>query len=190
MAALNTDQYSVNTCECGALKVKKAKRCRECYSASRKNVQLDIKQCNKCKKEFPIENFYVINGRPHSECKQCTKERKQKADPVNRRKLARIRRQKNPQAALDSARRQRCRVIGLKDCENEIIELLKTQKLCTICNKESADERSLHIDHDHVTGKFRGLLCNKCNTALGLFNDDVNLLRIASEYLNKHKNVK
>lgn len=39
------------------------------------------------------------------------------------------------------------------------------------------------IDHDHTTGKFRGLLCNSCNKGLGLFKDNLSLLEAAVRYL-------
>ena len=61
---------------------------------------------------------------------------------------------------------------------------------CRICGKpEVARNRigtgikSLAVDHDHETGQVRGLLCTNCNTALGLFKDDVNSLKKAVAYL-------
>jgi hypothetical protein len=53
--------------------------------------------------------------------------------------------------------------------------------LCAICGH--APIGSFHIDHDHVTGRVRGLLCRNCNLALGLFGDDVPALTRAVTYL-------
>ena len=54
---------------------------------------------------------------------------------------------------------------------------------CMICSKEI---ENLHIDHDHITKKVRGLLCRHCNTGLGHFGEDINSLESAINYLNKN----
>jgi hypothetical protein len=51
---------------------------------------------------------------------------------------------------------------------------------CAICRKVT---RVLCIDHCHVTGRVRGLLCRPCNSALGFYADDQRLLRAALAYL-------
>lgn len=53
--------------------------------------------------------------------------------------------------------------------------------LCEICLKEPATD----IDHDHITGKVRGLLCSSCNKGLGFMKDDLNILNGSVEYLKK-----
>ena len=61
--------------------------------------------------------------------------------------------------------------------------LLAQNKVCAICGKPSS--KPFHVDHDHVTAKVRGLLCFKCNSGLGMFCDDISVLRAAIEYLTK-----
>ena len=73
----------------------------------------------------------------------------------------------------------------------EYYEMLASQNnQCAICDSEEVNNSrissgKLFIDHCHDTGKVRGLLCSKCNHAIGLLNDDVDLLRKAIDYLNK-----
>ncbi len=52
---------------------------------------------------------------------------------------------------------------------------------CAICRTAPA----VHVDHDHVTGKVRGMLCFSCNAALGHFRDDPAVLRRAADYLDR-----
>lgn len=52
---------------------------------------------------------------------------------------------------------------------------------CEICGGNT----KIAYDHDHKTGKFRGWLCMKCNTALGLVNDDVIILKKLIDYLER-----
>jgi hypothetical protein len=61
---------------------------------------------------------------------------------------------------------------------------------CAICKKTLADSRGrrLYVDHDHVSGKIRGLLCSRCNVCLGQFEDSIPLLEAAISYLDEHKN--
>jgi len=59
---------------------------------------------------------------------------------------------------------------------------------CAICNTHQSEfKKSLCVDHCHTTGKVRGLLCQFCNTALGMMKDNPELLIKGAEYVNKHK---
>lgn len=70
-------------------------------------------------------------------------------------------------------------------------QLYKEQQgVCAICkepetqiHKKTGQIMSLSVDHCHTTGNIRGLLCKKCNMALGLFQDNELLLKEASVYL-------
>ena len=70
-------------------------------------------------------------------------------------------------------------------------ELLQQQNNgCKICGATEAKHRSsnnLLVDHCHVTGNYRGLLCNRCNTSLGFVNDDIELLENMVKYLKEYK---
>ena len=79
------------------------------------------------------------------------------------------------------ARGKRIRSYGID--VNEYEQRLKDQDcVCAIC-KEDNKGIALCIDHDHKTGKVRGLLCNTCNRALGLLKDDPVLLQKSIDYL-------
>ena len=53
---------------------------------------------------------------------------------------------------------------------------------CEICGRT---HDKMHVDHDHVTGGFRGILCSRCNTGLGLFLDSTDMLEKAVAYLKR-----
>lgn len=68
--------------------------------------------------------------------------------------------------------------------------LQKQNNVCAICgNEETAFDstnnkiRRLSADHCHVTGVFRGMLCSRCNSGLGLFRDSTTILENAIKYL-------
>ena len=62
---------------------------------------------------------------------------------------------------------------------------LRTQQgdACAVCG----DLGAAHLDHDHSTGRIRALLCGRCNMGLGLFLDDPVRLRLAADYVERHR---
>ena len=133
------------------------------------------KVCARCGKEKPLSEFYVDSqskdGR-NSWCKDCHKKYGREYRVARKEKLREI----------DYIRRYG---VDLKTYK----ALLESQRgRCAICGKlPKGNEKRLGIDHDHETGKIRGLLCERCNMGLGFFNDDPQLLQKAIEYLTQNE---
>lgn len=80
------------------------------------------------------------------------------------------------------------RRFGLKLGEYKV--LFEAQNvLCKTCNRpqQSRKTKNLYVDHNHSTGKVRGLLCNKCNVALGQVEDNIQVLENMIIYLKNHQ---
>lgn len=113
--------------------------------------------CTKCGVELNAENADVRGGGSHgfrSDCKACR--------AVRRREL---------HDAAEATRRT-----------------MVTRQFCDICKQPERAKRNgvvklLATDHDHSTGEWRGVLCQRCNHAIGLFHDNPQLLRLAADYL-------
>lgn len=65
---------------------------------------------------------------------------------------------------------------------NEILH--KQNGVCAICFR--CDNRNLSVDHSHETERVRGLLCRKCNLAIGNMEENINFLKSAINYLRKY----
>lgn len=91
-------------------------------------------------------------------------------------------------AEVETGARSRCktmwersRLYGLTI--PQLRELLEGSTGCAICGRQDMD---LHIDHCHVSGQVRALLCAPCNTGLGLFRENPDVLRAAARYVEEH----
>lgn len=80
-------------------------------------------------------------------------------------------------------RRYLLRTYGLTEAEWRT--LLDSQHGCCAICKTPADQ--LHVDHDHLSGAVRALLCRRCNTGLGMFDDDEGRLLAAVAYLRRNR---
>jgi hypothetical protein len=57
---------------------------------------------------------------------------------------------------------------------------------CAICKNTCSSGMRLSVDHDHATNEIRGLLCGKCNRGLGMYDDNIELLKSAIIYLESY----
>lgn len=69
------------------------------------------------------------------------------------------------------------------------VMLGKQEGLCAVCTEPLGRGHKTHVDHDHATGKTRGLLCHRCNRGIGQFRDNAGLLTTAAAYLTFHGRV-
>ena len=150
------------------------------YRASPPDVPEDQRWCGKCQQAKPLTEFYKHTGSRggyQGVCKECSARNHKHWTQENRQK--------------ERFYTQRAR---LRDKYGITIEayndlLARQGGKCAICGQSEATIHSGHprlmaVDHDHDTGAIRGLLCNNCNRALGLFGDSLTVLRRAVEYLS------
>ena len=97
-------------------------------------------------------------------------------------------RERNPNADRDKHLRRK---YGITSTEFDVL-LAKQGGVCALCGNDEpvvrnakSGKEALAVDHCHPTGRVRGLLCFKCNTALGAFGDDASRLQLAIDYLSK-----
>lgn len=88
----------------------------------------------------------------------------------------------NPDKVKKNKRNQTLRKYNLTE-EEFSKKVIEQNNRCSICN--SSFSTTPHIDHDHATGKVRGLLCKNCNLTLGFVNDNVQILSNMIEYLKR-----
>lgn len=96
-------------------------------------------------------------------------------------------RRENPERVREAVRRHHLKKkYGLTPEQyNGMME--KQRWVCAICQGDNINGRRLAVDHDHATGKVRGLLCDRCNRGIGNFRDNVTFLLQAANYLIKSR---
>lgn len=87
---------------------------------------------------------------------------------------------------LTRSKTQRLAKYGITEHEYNML-LFFQNGVCAICGQLDKSGRQLAIDHDHISGKNRALLCGSCNNGLGRFKDNVEALRNAANYLEFHQ---
>jgi hypothetical protein len=159
-----------------------------------------MKKCTKCGQEKDFKMFHKDKHNPDGftyACKECRnnayneyyKKNPEKQKEKNNSQKSNRKKYYSSVEGIKSSRRshlKRMFNISLEDYN----ELLERQNFkCVICNGYETSYRNevLSVDHCHNTGKIRGLLCNTCNRALGLFKDNKELLTNAIKYLEQNE---
>jgi len=149
------------------------------------------KKCSSCQTEKVLDSFCKHRGMKdghNNNCKECVKQHTQE----NKEKVRKYK------SDYYSANREKCiardRKSYLKRKYNVTVEwyeeqLKKQNGECMICGTTEGGGISslLHVDHNHETGQIRGLLCQPCNTGLGLFKENTQLLQKAIQYVDEFK---
>lgn len=93
--------------------------------------------------------------------------------------------QRSPEQRSATNRRHALKKYGITPGDYDQL-LAEQDGVCAICAQpESIEGRVLAVDHDHQSGAVRGLLCGRCNRAIGLLLDDPELLTRAANYLTR-----
>lgn len=127
---------------------------------------MEMKTCKVCKEIKSQGDFYKSNK--HS-CKECVKIQTAKWKKEN------LERKRATQSDYDWSNR------GIVDLERANF-LRETVKECALCKATA----KLQVDHCHVNGTVRSMLCGRCNRSLGGFGDNPELLRKAADYVEKY----
>lgn len=143
-----------------------------------------MKKCTKCGEQKPLEQFYRDKSTKDGRHPWCKSHARKSAEPVLKAAYDREYRKHNWLAKKANQ---------FKIDKNALAAMFADQKdLCAICHLPEADAhpstglvQRLAIDHCHRTGKVRGLLCGRCNKAIGLLRDSPTNLLNAIAYLEK-----
>lgn len=143
-----------------------------------------MKQCTRCglvKKLGAFCRRSKSNDGLKPECRSCTADRNRAwrlANPDRVKENNRRWKQANKHTAPSRGRKTK---YGIEDSDYQV-RLTEQGGRCLICELVMDPPC---VDHDHETGLVRGLLCRKCNSAIGLLNDSTDLLQSAIHYLNR-----
>lgn len=141
-----------------------------------------MKHCSGCGQDKPITEFWINRkrGRPMSRCKVCSLARA-RAWRISRPNYERDRYQL---VKVETRERHLIRKYGVSLSDYDRM-LSEQDHRCAICQTttDTQHNKVLHVDHCHVTGAVRGLLCRGCNHLLGSIKDNPSSLVRAIIYL-------
>lgn len=159
--------------------------------------QRGLKYCKRCNQFKDLDEFGNQSGRTADKkrlcCKECNNASYQewyRSDLLKARDVSKKWRQNNPEKRQEIWQAYKNRDKDLKLRKAYGIDLIqytdmldKQNGVCAIC-EDLPGKRLLSVDHDHVTGAVRALLCGKCNTALGLLKEDPKIIKSMLDYIS------
>lgn len=162
------------------------------------------KLCLKCKKQKNICEFEFRvshNGKKYyrSPCKKCANKRKklysQKYRETNKGQInteanrrIKERRANGDEKLITSLKNSRLKHLYGITLEEYNKLLVSQAGKCYICKIDSVEcKKGLFVDHNHKTGAVRKLLCSRCNTVLGMVDENPELLNIIINYVREHE---
>jgi hypothetical protein len=148
-----------------------------------------VKYCNGCAQTLNLSEFSLITRRgkkvKRSRCRLCWNKSMREWRKKNRQHFLESKREGWPKQYLWSLLKK---AINWGYDKEEFVKWLAAHDgKCDICNCRPKEGFHLHLDHCHKTNNVRGLLCRKCNLAIGLLQDNSKLLQAAIEYLKKKR---
>lgn len=146
---------------------------------------MNQKQCTKCNQIKLSSDFHKLSKdtkKRRSICKSCHNKTYRDSYRKNPEKYRNYTSSRSYRPELK--RKANLKTFGLTIQEYE--EMLQQQEsVCAICSEVCSSGKRLAVDHCHLTGKVRQLLCRRCNQSMGKFNDDPVLLQKVVDYLLK-----
>ena len=141
--------------------------------------------CRTCQSPLTEENTYRNYEKNYNyECKFCKRERDRRNRKNRGEGWLEYRREYNKTRSTEKRDYHLKKTYGLTLVQWE--DIFKRQGCkCKICQTGEEPSMGWHTDHDHKTGKVRGILCHSCNTGLGKFKDDTEILEAAISYLKE-----
>ena len=159
-----------------------------CFHKAKKEKDGFQYQCIDCSKQYHAKRYIEQKDKLKVQLKKYKEENKEKLEVASL-----LWKKNNPDKVKQYQRTSNLRKnFGLSMDEYEQM-LAKQNNLCAICEKpetfihhQTKETARLAVDHCHKTNKVRKLLCKSCNTALGLFKDDIGVMENAVQYLKDH----
>jgi len=148
---------------------------------------VNSKKCQRCEGVQPISNFPKDLSKKDLKsiyCHNCHK----KINKARRSKPGYNEKRQAKRKYSDRDRDWRLRTKYGISLEEFNRVFLSQDSRCALCRSQHSDNKNFVVDHCHKTGTFRGILCSYCNRALGMFKDDIQVLKKAIAYLKEDKN--